>query len=232
MMIWYFVRHGEIEANVKKVYAGWSEEKLTHKGIEQAKKAGETLKEKGIEAIYCSPLRRAVQMAEIISDFLEIDPIVENSFKELRLGIWEGMSEDEVARKFPEEWKIWNERPAELVLGGRETLGELQERVLKGLEKVKEGALTVNSYSLLVNRGEKQGSGIDSRITNQQITNNSVTRSANYPEENTKVKDMKVVVVTHVAIIRVLLLHMENRGLNEYRKIPVPNGGIFLLDNK
>jgi len=28
-MIWYFVRHGEIESNIKKVYAGWSEEPLT-----------------------------------------------------------------------------------------------------------------------------------------------------------------------------------------------------------
>ena len=228
-MNYYLVRHGEIEANVKKVYAGWSEEGLTPKGIMHAEKAGQALKEKEIEAIYCSPLQRAVQTAEIIGDFLKIDPIVENSFKELRLGIWEGMSEVKVAREFPEEWKVWNERPADLVLEGRETLGELQERVLKGLEKVKEEGLTVNSYSLLVNRGEKQGSGIDSRITNQQITNNSGTRSADYAEENTEVKDMKVVVVTHVAVIRVEILSSEGRDLNEYRKIPVPNGSVFVI---
>lgn len=36
----------------------------------------------------------------------------------------------------------------------------------------------VNSYSLLVNRGEKKGPRGDSRITNQQITNNSAKRMA------------------------------------------------------
>jgi len=34
-MIWYFVRHGEIESNIKKVYAGWSEDPLTEKGVWQ-----------------------------------------------------------------------------------------------------------------------------------------------------------------------------------------------------
>lgn len=33
-MEWYFVRHGEIESNVKRIYAGWSDEELTAKGKE------------------------------------------------------------------------------------------------------------------------------------------------------------------------------------------------------
>ena len=59
----YLVRHGEIESNIKKVYAGWSEEGLTETGIRQAAEAGEILRGKGIEGLYCSPLKRAVQTA-------------------------------------------------------------------------------------------------------------------------------------------------------------------------
>ena len=182
-MNYYLVRHGEIEANVKKIYAGWSEEGLTPKGIDQAKRAGEELSGVGVNAIYCSPLRRAVQTAEIIGEFLNKEPIVENSFKELKLGIWEGMSEEDVAIRFPEEWKIWNERPADLILEDSETLKELLERVLGGIENIR--------------AREK--------------------------------KDSCVLIVTHVAIIRVLLLYTKKMDLNLYRTIPVPNGGVFVI---
>ena len=36
-------------------------------------------------------------------------------------------------------------------------------------------------------------------------------------------------VVTHVAIIRVLMLYAERRDLNEYKKVPVGNGEIFRI---
>jgi len=183
-MKWYLVRHGEIESNIKKIYAGWSEEGLTARGRSQAIETAKELTCFEIDQIYTSPLKRATQTAEIISNYLNKRPIVEESFKELRLGIWEGMHEKEVARQFPEEWKIWNTRPAELVLDGRETLYELLERVLAGMRKIK---LKENGSTILV--------------------------------------------VTHLAIIRVLLLHTQKMDLNLYRTIPVPNGKIFQIDD-
>ena len=185
-MIWYFVRHGEIESNIRKVYAGWSEEPLTERGVAHAKEAAKALKGKGIGALYCSPLRRTVQTAEIIGEAINREIVPDDHFKELKLGPWEGLSEDEVASAYPEEWRVWNERPAELVLEGRETLRELQERVLEGIR------------------------GRTSEVRGQ--------------------RSEKVVVVTHVAIIRVLMLHSEGRDLNEYKKVPVPgNGEVFRI---
>ena len=44
---------------------------------------------------------------------------------------------------------------------------------------------------------------------------------------------IRVAVVTHVAVIRVLTLCNEGRDLNDYRKVPVPkNAGVFRLDRK
>ena len=37
-----------------------------------------------------------------------------------------------------------------------------------------------------------------------------------------------MLVVTHVAIIRVLIRHTENRDLNEYRRVPAPGNGEIL----
>ena len=135
-MIWYFIRHGEIESNIRKVYAGWSDEALTEVGIRQAERAGAALKKKGIGVLYCSPLKRAVQTAEIIGEAIGKTPVSDEHFREMRLGPWEGLREDEVARRFPEGWRLWNTRPADLKLDGRETLGELQGRVLEGIRRL------------------------------------------------------------------------------------------------
>lgn len=187
-MIFYLVRHGEIESNIKKVYAGWSEEPLTENGVRQAEEAGKVLTGKGIGALYCSPLKRAFQTAEIIGGIIGKEPIPDDSFKEIKLGPWEGLSEGEVARRFPEEWQIWNTRPGDLKLDGRETLKALQERVLEGV--------------------------FGRRLTQMDA-------------------ELRAVVVTHVAIIRVLMLYSEGRDLNEYKKVPVPgNGEVFVIDHR
>ena len=183
-MKFYLVRHGEIEANIRKVYAGRSPEKLTAKGRRQASMMAEELRQSGIAKIYCSPVRRALETAEIIGSDLNKKPILEPAFAELVMGPWEGKSEAEVQRDYPTEWQIWNTRPAELILPGRETLEELRQRSLQGLAAIQ----AQNDYS----------SG--------------------------------VLIVTHVAVIRVLLLYQQAWELNLYRTIAIPHGKIFLLE--
>ena len=178
------VRHGEILSNLKKVYAGKSSEALTEKGVLQAEILSQKLKsEYNVHAMYSSPIQRAVQTAELISELTGIDYKIDYSFRELEMGPWEGMAESEVAEQYPEEWEIWNIRPAELKLPGRETLDELLERVLKGLGRI-------------------------------------------YDDE----RDRTIVVVTHVAIIRVLLLWHAKQTLNGYKKIYVPNAEVFEIN--
>jgi len=183
-MKWFLIRHGEIRSNRKNIYAGWSEEGLTRKGTRQAKKAARQLLSKGIDAIYCSPLKRAVQTAEIIGDNVKIKPVVNKNFKELNLGIWEGLTEGDVREQYPKEWMIWLTRPAELCLDGREKLTELQNRVIGGIEKIR------------VQR--KNGS---------------------------------VLIVTHVAVIRILLLYAKKLDLNCYKIVPVPNTTVFEIED-
>ena len=184
-MKWLFVRHGEIPSNVNKVYAGWSEEELTPKGVRQAKDARKKLSELDIDAVYCSPLKRTKQTADIICENLDCLPITNEAFIELRMGPWEGLSEAEVADTYPKEWNLWNTRPAELNLQRRETLEQLQQRVLKGLVSIEE----------------------------------------NY------IDDTSILIVTHVAVMRVIFLHSVLKSLNEYKTIPVENGGIFTFES-
>jgi probable phosphoglycerate mutase len=174
------VRHGEILSNIKKTYAGRSAEGLTPKGICQAEEVAERLTSYNVDIIYSSPIQRAVQTAEIIGKKIGKDIVIDNAFREMELGLWEGLSEDDIAQMYPGEWDIWNSRPAELTLSGRETLDELLKRVLTGLKEI-------------------------------YLNNN----------------DWRIVTVTHVAIIRVVMLCNTKKSLNLYKTIHVPNADIF-----
>ena len=43
------VRHGQSEWNLKNLFTGWTDVDLTEQGIQEAKQAGKTLLQEGIE---------------------------------------------------------------------------------------------------------------------------------------------------------------------------------------
>jgi len=72
----YFIRHGESEANERKVFAGQKDDSiLTEKGREQAKATAKEILAEGIkiDRIITSPLTRAIETAHIIAKELGFD---------------------------------------------------------------------------------------------------------------------------------------------------------------
>ena len=47
------VRHGQSEWNLKNLFTGWTDVDLTEQGIEEALKAGKTIKEEGLKPEVC-----------------------------------------------------------------------------------------------------------------------------------------------------------------------------------
>ena len=178
-----FVRHGEIPSNVLKVYSGRSQEALNENGVLQAHAVGEKFSARSIEAIYSSPLCSTMQTAEIIASYTLAPIIEQNCFIEMQMGPWEGKSEQEIEETYPDKWKLWNTMPAELSLAGRETLNELQDRVIDGLQCI-----------------------------------------------NSKKHESGVIIVTHVAVIRVAMLYAAGVSLNQYKTVHVPNGQVFEME--
>jgi probable phosphoglycerate mutase len=66
----YFVRHGQSQANVDRVFAGQSDTPLTSLGRQQAEQAGSQAKILGIDHIISSPLSRAHDTAKIIAGII------------------------------------------------------------------------------------------------------------------------------------------------------------------
>ncbi|ODQ77228.1 hypothetical protein BABINDRAFT_163728 [Babjeviella inositovora NRRL Y-12698] len=64
------VRHGQSEWNEKNLFTGWVDVKLSAKGVQEAERAGELLKESGLkpDVLYTSKLSRAIQTANLALD--------------------------------------------------------------------------------------------------------------------------------------------------------------------
>lgn len=86
----YFVRHGQTEWNRLKKLQGQANLPLNEQGIADAKRAAEILKEISFDAIYCSPLIRAVETAKIIGRFQAAPVTVDDALIEIAYGKYEG----------------------------------------------------------------------------------------------------------------------------------------------
>jgi len=94
------VRHGQTEANVKKIIHGWTDTPLNDAGINQAQAAGKALKDFRFDQAYSSDLQRANQTCQIIlkeninSSINAENVIKEKLLKERNFGVLEGESYD------------------------------------------------------------------------------------------------------------------------------------------
>jgi probable phosphoglycerate mutase len=88
------VRHGEIEANVKRVWHGSTDSALTERGREQVESVATHLAavRPAITAVYTSPLMRTRHTAEGIANALGLSPQPVPALVEFGIGELEGVS--------------------------------------------------------------------------------------------------------------------------------------------
>lgn len=87
----YLVRHGENKANLTKEFSyKLVDYSLTDKGVEQAKQTATYFADKHIQEIYASPLKRAIETAEIIAAQVALPVVVMENLREVNVGALEG----------------------------------------------------------------------------------------------------------------------------------------------
>lgn len=87
----YLVRHGENTANLTREFSHRKiDYSLTPKGVLQAQQTAAFFRGRAIDAIYSSPLKRAVETAAIIGDALGMAPTIVEEFREVNVGALEG----------------------------------------------------------------------------------------------------------------------------------------------
>lgn len=127
----YVVRHGQTDWNVQNKVCGITDVELTEEGKAQAEKVADTLSGNHIDLILSSPLKRAMQTAEIISRKCGTDLQVESRLTEQNYGIYEGV--DRANERF-----LQNKRQFAFRYPGGESMMQVAYRIYGLLDRLKE----------------------------------------------------------------------------------------------
>ncbi|HUW11946.1 MAG TPA: histidine phosphatase family protein [Anaerolineae bacterium] len=129
------VRHGQSTWNAAGRWQGQGDPPLSDVGREQARVVAQRLRGEPIAALYASDLRRAAETAEIIGQTIGLRPQLDPRLRELDVGGWSGMTIEEIAERFPEQYRAWRNyedvRP-----GGGEMFREMRQRAAAALEQI------------------------------------------------------------------------------------------------
>jgi broad specificity phosphatase PhoE len=89
-----------------------------------------------LDAVYVSPLTRAITTGAIIGKSHGLTPIPVQGLIEINYGDWEGLYRKEVADKWPELHKQMHDNPSGLAIPGGETFTQLEVRVVGAFNEV------------------------------------------------------------------------------------------------
>ena len=100
-------RHGETDWNRDGRFQGHADPPLNAAGRRQAVELSAALAREQLAAVYSSPLRRAVETAEVIATAHGLEPVPVNALREVDVGAWQGLTSAEVEKRFPEQHARW-----------------------------------------------------------------------------------------------------------------------------
>jgi probable phosphoglycerate mutase len=136
MGLFYLVRHGETEWNAENRFCGRTDVPLAEAGRWQAKSLAKRLKPIPFEALYSSPLKRALETARLIAESSGLQPILDARLVELDYGQWEGQTLAEIMKNHPMTFRAWDADPAQVAPPGGESGLQAQERVVSFLDSL------------------------------------------------------------------------------------------------
>jgi probable phosphomutase (TIGR03848 family) len=130
------IRHAQNEWVRTGRLAGWTPGvHLNDEGKQQAEALGRRLASANLQAVYSSPLERAVETAEAITaHYPDLNVTVEEGMGEVRFGEWTGKRLRQLRRK--RLWEVVQHFPSGARFPQGESIREMQNRVVSTLERL------------------------------------------------------------------------------------------------
>jgi broad specificity phosphatase PhoE len=135
----HLVRHGATPPNLIEppiMQGDGIDEPLAPVGVDQARCVAAHLVRKRIARVYSSPMKRSMETAGVIASALGLQTEPVEALREVRVGVWEGLTWPAVERDDPERFRLYRDDPERHGYPGGETLRELYERVAPALAEL------------------------------------------------------------------------------------------------
>jgi probable phosphoglycerate mutase len=127
-MLLYCVRHGESAYNAEGRIQGQSDVSLSELGHHQSRAVAAALQGLPVEAIYASPLRRAMQTAQPVAEALGLPIRTDPRLMEVHAGVFQDRLRSELDGLFPDEYARWKSGDPDFAIPGGESRRDLMRR--------------------------------------------------------------------------------------------------------
>jgi broad specificity phosphatase PhoE len=132
------IRHGESTWNHEHRIQGQLDPPLSDRGRHQAALLARRLSGRRAQAIYSSDLKRAMETAAPIEKGTGLTAQPTPGLREVFLGEWEGLHNEELVERYPDAWAKWTVEPNWDLVPGGEGGDEFEARIVAALEAVLE----------------------------------------------------------------------------------------------
>ncbi|NLK51413.1 MAG: alpha-ribazole phosphatase [Syntrophomonadaceae bacterium] len=146
----FLIRHGETKWNKDYRYQGHTDIPLNEIGEKQSRLVAQRLKKEALDAVYSSDLSRALATAQYIAQEHKLCITVLPALREINYGQWEGLTLDEINKKYPGLRDQWLKDPKHCQVPEGESLAKVQQRALSALGEIQrrhqEGTVAVVTH--------------------------------------------------------------------------------------
>ena len=149
------MRHGQTAWNAEEVFRGQIDIELDETGLKQAELLGAYLSQGKLDAVFSSPLKRAVQTAEAIILHHGLAVEIVPGLNDMDFGEWQGLPLQEVRTRFNELFEMWVSEPHRVRIPSGESLDDVHQRAMALVNQVvdkHEGKVVVLVSHRVVNK--------------------------------------------------------------------------------
>ncbi|HKS09994.1 MAG TPA: histidine phosphatase family protein [Pyrinomonadaceae bacterium] len=134
MTTFYLVRHGACDGLGETLWGRTTGVRLNKEGKAQVQRLAKRFSNVTLDAVYSSPLERALETADAIARAAKLEVKQSPAFNEIDFGYWSGKSFD--ALSLDERWRRFNTHRSVTKIPGGETFQAVQARANAELERL------------------------------------------------------------------------------------------------
>lgn len=132
----YLIRHGEVEESYHKIFGGRIDMGLSPKGTLQATSIADYFEPIALEAIYCSPMKRAQLTVSPLLESKGVSATTIDDLREVDFGDWTGHHWEEIAKKFGVSAFTWLDQLEQNAVPNAESGDVLRARVTPLIDSI------------------------------------------------------------------------------------------------
>lgn len=146
------IRHRLTDYNLKRRYCGIKDIGLNKIGRAEAGEIKTKIKGLKVDAVFCSDLKRSWQTAKIIFGTTGCRIIKNPNLREINFGNWEGLTSNQILKRFPSTYKKWLRDPFAADIPHGQNLYHFTSKIKNELKKMVKANLE-QTVALVIHSG-------------------------------------------------------------------------------